>query len=637
MKYKNQEKTLTGVVDHVNKRYCFISVEEIAEDIKIKSKNMKNAIHGDKVIVKLLNNFSYKNFEGEIIKVLERSKNEYIGKIQDNGDFAFFIPDNKKIYIDFFIKKKKKIRYDDNLKVLVKVNNWNSRRNPEADIIRIIGKSGENETEISSIIHDYNLPTTFPKLVENEANNLKNEITSDEIHKRKDLRNITTFTIDPEDAKDFDDALSIKINNKNSFSIGIHIADVSHFFTNESEINKEAEKRANSIYLVDRTIPMLPERLSNNLCSLKPNTDRLTFSVIFDINKEAIIKNVWIGKTVIHSDKRFTYENAQDAIDKNETQYSESLRILNSLSKIIRKNRFKSGAFNFRSEEIKFKLDKNKKPINVFKKIRKDTHKMIEEYMLLANKIVAEKINEFEKINKQKYTFVYRIHEDPKQEKLIELKNYIDQFGYKLNTEENNLSISLNKLMEKIKGKPEEGSIERFAIKSMSKAKYSTKKEKHFGLAFPNYTHFTSPIRRFPDVMVHRLLYKYLNFSKSVDKTYYEILCKHSSKMEINATKAERESIKFKQTEYMTNFINQKFEAVITGITEWGIYAEIIETKCEGLIRTSSMKDDYYNFDDQKIRIVGKRSKKIYQLGQSINIIVVNTDINKRNIDLEIA
>jgi ribonuclease R len=637
MKYKNQEKTLTGVVDHVNKRYCFISVEEIAEDIKIKSKNMKNAIHGDKVIVKLLNNFSYKNFEGEIIKVLERSKNEYIGKIQDNGDFAFFIPDNKKIYIDFFIKKKKKIRYDDNLKVLVKVNNWNSRRNPEADIIRIIGKSGENETEISSIIHDYNLPTTFPKLVENEANNLKNEITSDEIHKRKDLRNITTFTIDPEDAKDFDDALSIKINNKNSFSIGIHIADVSHFFTNESEINKEAEKRANSIYLVDRTIPMLPERLSNNLCSLKPNTDRLTFSVIFDINKEAIIKNVWIGKTVIHSDKRFTYENAQDAIDKNETQYSKSLRILNSLSKIIRKNRFKSGAFNFRSEEIKFKLDKNKKPINVFKKIRKDTHKMIEEYMLLANKIVAEKINEFEKINKQKYTFVYRIHEDPKQEKLIELKNYIDQFGYKLNTEENNLSISLNKLMEKIKGKPEEGSIERFAIKSMSKAKYSTKKEKHFGLAFPNYTHFTSPIRRFPDVMVHRLLYKYLNFSKSVDKTYYEILCKHSSKMEINATKAERESIKFKQTEYMTNFINQKFEAVITGITEWGIYAEIIETKCEGLIRTSSMKDDYYNFDDQKIRIVGKRSKKIYQLGQSINIIVVNTDINKRNIDLEIA
>lgn len=637
MKYKNQEKTLTGVVDHVNKRYCFISVEEIAEDIKIKSKNMKNAIHGDKVVVKILNNFSYKNFEGEIIKVIERSKNEYIGKIQDNGDFAFFIPDNKKIYIDFFIKKKKKIRYDDNLKVLVKVNNWNSRRNPEADIIRIIGKSGENETEISSIIHDYNLPTTFPKLVENEANNLKNEITSDEINKRKDLRNITTFTIDPEDAKDFDDALSIKINNKNSFSIGIHIADVSHFFTNESEINKEAEKRANSIYLVDRTIPMLPERLSNNLCSLKPNTDRLTFSVIFDINKEAIIKNVWIGKTVIHSDKRFTYENAQDAIDKNETQYSESLRILNSLSKIIRKNRFKSGAFNFRSEEIKFKLDENKKPINVFKKIRKDTHKMIEEYMLLANKIVAEKINEFEKINKQKYTFVYRIHEDPKQEKLIELKNYIDQFGYKLNTEENNLSISLNKLMEKIKGKPEEGSIEKFAIKSMSKAKYSTKKEKHFGLAFPNYTHFTSPIRRFPDVMVHRLLYKYLNFSKSVDKTYYEILCKHSSKMEINATKAERESIKFKQTEYMTNFINQKFEAVITGITEWGIYAEIIKTKCEGLIRISSMKDDYYNFDDQKIRIVGKRSKKIYQLGQSINIIVVNTDINKKNIDLEIA
>ena len=545
-KYNNQEKTFTGIVDHVNKRFCFISVEEISEDIKIKSRNMKSAIHGDKVLVKLLNNFCYKNLEGEIIKIVERSKSEYIGKIQDNGDFAFFIPDNKKMYNDFFIKKKKKIQYDENLKVLVKVNNWNSRRNPEAEIIKIIGKSGENETEISSIIHDYNLPTNFTNIVENEANNLRNEINNDEINKRKDLRNITTFTIDPEDAKDFDDALSIRINNKNSFSIGIHIADVSHFFNTKSEINKEAEKRATSIYLVDRTIPMLPERLSNNLCSLKPNTDRLTFSVIFDINKEATIKNIWIGKTIIHSDKRFTYENAQDAIDKNNTPYSEGLIILNSLSKIIRKNRFESGAFNFRSEEIKFQLDKNKKPINVYKKIRQDTHKMIEEYMLLANKIVAEKINEFEKINKKKYTFVYRIHEDPKQEKIKELKNYIDQFGYKLNTEENNLSASLNKLMEKIKGKPEEGSIEKFAIKSMSKAKYSTKKEKHFGLAFPNYTHFTSPIRRFPDVMVHRLLYKYLNFSKSVDKTYYEILCKHSSKMEINATKAERESIKFK-------------------------------------------------------------------------------------------
>ena len=396
-KYNNQEKTFTGIVDHVKKRFCFISVEEISEDIKIKSRNMKSAIHGDKVLVKLLNNFCYKNLEGEIIKIVERSKSEYIGKIQDNGDFAFFIPDNKKMYNDFFIKKKKKIQYDENLKVLVKVNNWNSRRNPEAEIIKIIGKSGENETEISSIIHDYNLPTNFTNIVENEANNLRNEINNDEINKRKDLRNITTFTIDPEDAKDFDDALSIRINNKNSFSIGIHIADVSHFFNTKSEINKEAEKRATSIYLVDRTIPMLPERLSNNLCSLKPNTDRLTFSVIFDINKEATIKNIWIGKTIIHSDKRFTYENAQDAIDKNNTPYSEGLIILNSLSKIIRKNRFESGAFNFRSEEIKFQLDENKKPINVYKKIRQDTHKMIEEYMLLANKIVAEKINEFEK------------------------------------------------------------------------------------------------------------------------------------------------------------------------------------------------------------------------------------------------
>ena len=382
---------------------------------------------------------------------------------------------------------------------------------------------------------------------------------------------------------------------------------------------------------------MLPEKLSNDLCSLKPNTDKLTFSVLFDVNIKAEIKNIWIGKTIIHSDKRFTYDNAQDAIDNDNSSFSKDLKTLNSISKIIRSKRFKSGAFNFRTKEVKFKLDDNKKPIGIYNKIRKDTHKMIEEYMLLANKIVAEKINEFEKNNKQKYTFVYRIHEDPKEEKLIELKNYINQFGYKINTEEQYLSQSLNDLMEKIKGKPEESAIEKFAIKSMSKAKYSTSKEKHFGLAFNNYTHFTSPIRRFPDVMVHRLLYKYLNKGKPEDKTYYEILCKHSSKMEINATKAERESIKFKQTEYMTTFINQEFEAIISGVTEWGIYAEIIKTKCEGLIKISSMIDDYYVFDGNKIQIVGKRTKKIYQLGQKISVKVVNTDINKRTIDLELV
>ena len=631
-----QEKTFTGVVDHVKRRYCFVSSDEITDDIKIKSRDMKNAINGDKVLFKLLNNYNYKSFEGAIIKVIERSKNEFIGKIEDHNDFAFFIPDNKKIFTDFFIKKKSKKKYDNNIKVLVKVTNWNSRRKPEADVIKIIGKSGENDTEIHSIIHEFNLSTSFPKSVEKETHNLLNKISNEEIKKRKDLRNIKTFTIDPDDAKDFDDALSIKKNDDDSFSVGIHIADVSHFFSNKTEINKEAEKRATSVYLVDRTIPMLPEKLSNDLCSLKPNTDRLTFSVLFDVNIKAEIKNIWIGKTIIHSDKRFTYDNAQDAIDNNNSSFSKDLKILNSISKIIRSKRFKSGAFNFKTKEVKFKLDDNKKPIGVYNKIRKDTHKMIEEYMLLANKIVAEKINEFEKNNKQKYTFVYRVHEDPKEEKLIELKNYINQFGYKINTEEQHLSQSLNDLMEKIKGKPEESSIEKFAIKSMSKAKYSTSKEKHFGLAFHNYTHFTSPIRRFPDVMVHRLLYKYLNAGKPEDKTYYEILCKHSTKMEINATKAERESIKFKQTEYMTAFINQEFEAVISGVTEWGIYAEIIKTKCEGLIKISSMKDDYYDFDDNKIQIVGKRTKKIYQLGQKIIVKVVNTDINKRTIDLEL-
>ena len=378
---------------------------------------------------------------------------------------------------------------------------------------------------------------------------------------------------------------------------------------------------------------MLPEKLSNDLCSLKPNTDRLTFSVLFDVNIKAEIKNIWIGKTIIHSDKRFTYDNAQDTIDNDNSSFSKDLKTLNSISKIIRSKRFKSGAFNFKTKEVKFKLDDNKKPIGVYNKIRKDTHKMIEEYMLLANKIVAEKINEFEKNNKQKYTFVYRVHEDPKEEKLIELKNYINQFGYKINTEEQHLSQSLNDLMEKIKGKPEESSIEKFAIKSMSKAKYSTSKEKHFGLAFHNYTHFTSPIRRFPDVMVHRLLYKYLNAGKPEDKTYYEILCKHSTKMEINATKAERESIKFKQTEYMAAFINQEFEAVISGVTEWGLYIEIVENKCEGLVKVSSIKNDHYIFDEKKYALIGYRSKTTYQLGQKVKIKIQKTDLERKQMD----
>jgi ribonuclease R len=644
MKFKKKKKksnsrgyTLKGTVDHVNKRFAFIEIDEYSEDIKVRSRYLKGAIHGDKVEIKVSHQLSKNNLEGEVIRIIERKTTEFIGTVEDSKGFAFFIPKNKKVFVDFFIRKKRSDKFSKRKKYLVKVIDWgNSLKKPEAKVIKCIGNIGENETEINSIIHDFDLPTKFPLDV-NEETEILNEIISEkEIKKRKDLRAIDSFTIDPDDAKDFDDALSVE-KEKDNISIGIHIADVSHFFNVKTKINEEAEKRATSVYLVDRTIPMLPEKLSNNLCSLKPNVDRLTYSVIIKFDSNLSILDYWIGRTVIHSKKRFTYEEAQESINNKNGLFHEKLNILNDIAKNIREKRFKSGSFNFSSNEIKFRLDKEKKPIEVFRKKRKDTHKMVEEYMLLANKLVAEKIISIEKKEKKSYPFVYRIHEDPEESKISELKNYIKQFGYTINTNEGDLANSLNGLMKEIKGKPEERSVEKFAIRSMSKAKYSTTQEKHFGLSFRHYTHFTSPIRRFPDVMVHRLLSDYMNKSKPKEKTYYDIMCKHSSKMEINATKAERESIKYKQAEYMSLFIGKKFDAIISGVTEWGIYAEIVETLCEGLIKLSSMRDDHYIFDQEKMRITGRNNKKIFRLGQPIRVLVIDTDIEKRTIDLELT
>lgn len=644
MEFKKKKKksnpkgyTLKGTVDHVNKKFAFIVIDEYSEDIKVKSRYMRGAIHGDKVEIKISHHLSKRNLEGEVIKILERKTTEFIGTIEDSKGFAFFIPKNKKIFVDFFIRKKRSDKFSNRKKYLVKVIDWgNSSKKPEAKVIKCIGNIGENETEINSIIHDFDLPTDFPSDVKEETELLNEVISEKEIEKRKDLRSIDSFTIDPDDAKDFDDALSVE-KEKDNISIGIHIADVSHFFNVRTKINEEAEKRATSVYLVDRTIPMLPEKLSNNLCSLKPKVDRLTYSVIIKFDSDLSIKDYWIGRTVIHSKKRFTYEEAQESINNKNGLFHEKLNLLNKIAKKIREKRFNSGSFNFSSNEIKFRLDKEKKPIEIFRKKRKDTHKMVEEYMLLANKLVAEKIISIEKKEKKLYPFIYRIHEDPEESKISELKNYIKQFGYTINTNEGSLSNSLNDLMKEIKGKPEERSVEKFAIRSMSKAKYSTIKEKHFGLSFRHYTHFTSPIRRFPDVMVHRLLNDYMNESKPKEKTYYDIMCKHSSKMEINATKAERESIKYKQAEYMSLFIGKKFDAIISGVTEWGVYAEIVETLCEGLIKMSSMKDDHYIFDSEKMRIIGRNSKKIFRLGQPIRVLVIDTDIEKRTIDLELS
>jgi len=456
MKFKKRKKrsssrgyTLKGVVDHVNKKYAFIEIDEFSEDIKVRSRNLKGAIHGDKVEVRVSHHLSKRNLGGEVIKILERKTTDFIGTVEDSKGFAFFIPKNKKVFVDFFIRKKRSEKFSKKKKYLAKVVDWgSSTKKPEAKIIKSIGNIGENDTEINSIIHDFDLPTEFPFDVIKETELLKEIISEKEIKKRKDLRSIDSFTIDPDDAKDFDDALSVEKKN-DTISIGIHIADVSHFFNIRTKINKEAEKRATSVYLVDRTIPMLPEKLSNNLCSLKPNVDRLTYSVIIKFDSKLSIIDYWIGRTVIHSKKRFTYDEAQDSINNINGLFHNKLKILNTIAKKIREKRFNSGSFNFSSNEIKFRLDKEKKPIEVFKKKRKDTHKMVEEYMLLANKLVAEKIISIEKKEKKNYPFVYRIHEDPEESKISELKNYISQFGYTINTNEGSLANSLNSLMKR--------------------------------------------------------------------------------------------------------------------------------------------------------------------------------------------
>lgn len=625
-----------GTVDHISSRFGYVDIGEEG-DIYIKAKDLGSAVHGDTVKVTISNTKHGEHREGKVVEIVKRNRTRFVGRIEVSANFAFVIPDFRKIHQDFFVYPENVNGAKTNDKVVIEVVSWAEEdKKPEAKVVQILGKAGENEAEIHSIMAEFDLPFRFPEEVEKESQSIEEGITKQEIKQRRDFRDITTFTIDPEDAKDFDDALSFKKLDNGHYEIGVHIADVTHYVRPNSLLEKEAYDRATSVYLVDRTIPMLPERLSNGLCSLRPNEDKLTFAAVFEMDAKGKIYDQWFGRTIIHSDKRFSYEEAQEVLETGRGAFSDELTILNDLAKKLRKERFSKGAVNFETTEVKFKLDEKGIPLAVIPKIRKDAHKLIEEFMLLANKHVATFVYDYKK-GKEKNTFVYRIHDFPDPDKVKDFALFAKQFGHRMNVEEASISQSLNKLMNDIEGTPEQHVLEQLAIRTMAKAKYSTETKGHFGLAFNHYSHFTSPIRRYPDMMAHRLLQHYLDDGKPVSKVDYEERCEHSSEREKRAADAERASIKYKQVEFMTYAEKKDYDGLISGVTEWGIYVEIIETKCEGMIRMADMTDDFYEFDEKNYRIVGRKTGKIFRLGDRISVRIKKTDIDRRLIDLVFA
>ncbi|MCF6352638.1 MAG: ribonuclease R [Cyclobacteriaceae bacterium] len=634
--YKSLRKaeSVKGIVDHVNARFAYVVTDTEHGDIWVKTDLLKNAMNGDTVEVMVFPKRHGKRPEGQVEKIITRKTTELVGKIEFSTRYAFVVPDNRKIHIDVFVPLNKVMNANHKDKVIIKINKWPSHgQNPEGEVIRVLGPAGKHEAEMHSIMAEFGLPFEFPNKVEAEANKLNNKLPADEIKKRKDFRPITTFTIDPLDAKDFDDAISYKTLKSGNVEVGIHIADVTHYVRPKTTLEEEAVKRATSVYLVDRTIPMLPEHISNGLCSLRPNEDKFTFSAVFELTPEAQIAKEWFGRTVIHSNRRFTYEEAQQGIETQKGDFAEELNALNTLAKTLKKERSKRGAINFETTEVRFELAEDGTPLRVVPKVRVDAHKLVEEFMLLANKRVAQYVFDLHK-GKERDTFVYRTHDNPDPEKINTFATFAKRFGHEIDVEGNQISNSINALIAKIEGKPEENVLQSLAIRSMAKAKYTTEANGHFGLAFTHYTHFTSPIRRYPDMMVHRLLQHYLSGGKSVNEEDYEELCLHSSDMEKRAAEAERASIKYKQVEFMQNAEKKPYEGVITGLTEWGIFVEITETKCEGMVRMSEMSDDFYEFDEDNYRIIGKRNKKMLSLGDKVVVEVIDTNIDRRTIDL---
>jgi ribonuclease R len=626
--------TITGVVDMKHSGKAFIISKDLEDDVFISAENTNRALHRDKVKVLLFPRRKGHKIEGQIIEIIERSRESFAGTLQTGKYYSFFIPDSQNIPVDIMIPNEHIGGAKNGEKVIVKLTDWPERSgNPIGEVIRVLGKPGINEVEMQSILVEFGFPLQFPAEVNKEAEIIGKENHKTEGSKRNDFREVFTITIDPEDAKDFDDALSLKKLENGNWQVGVHIADVSYYVKPGGRIDEEAFNRATSVYLVDRTIPMLPEVLSNNLCSLRPHEDKLCFSAVFELDENAVIVSEWFGKTIINSNRRFNYDEVQQIIENKKGEFAEEISILNDLATKIRDERYRMGSIGFETEEVKFRLDEKGKPLEAFIKEYKDSNKLIEDFMLLANRRVAEYVSKI-RVNKEPKTFVYRVHDSPTPEKLVQFNEFISKMGYSLKTStRKGLAGSFNELFQKIKGKGEENLISNLAIRTMAKAFYSTENIGHYGLGFKYYTHFTSPIRRYPDLMVHRMLNDYLAGKASYNKEEYEQNCLHSSEMERKATEAERASIKYKQAEFMLDKVGQEFEGLISGISKWGIYVELKETKCEGMVSLKEMTDDYYYIDEDNYIAVGQARGKSYRLGDSVKIRVKRIDLSRKTMD----
>ncbi len=640
----SSEQTYTGTVTVSGRGVGYFTVEGFDDDIEIQTPLLKTALNNDEVEIKILPAQEGVRRQGEVVTLIKRAKTRFVGTLNQTKDFFFLKPDDRRMYRDIFVHVSNSKGAKDGEKVLVEITGWKDpMKSPEGTVLRILGRKGVHEVEMEAIILERGFEDTFPKEVEEDAERIAKEKQADwqnEIARRKDFRGTLTFTIDPADAKDFDDALSFKKLPDGKYEIGVHIADVSHYVEPGTILDREAIKRGTSVYLVDRTIPMLPEILSNGLCSLNPDVERFTFSAVFIMDDQGTVFEKWFGRTVIHSDKRFSYEEAQAVLDAKQGLYFDELNIMNNIAKKLQVEKFKNGAIEFETEEVKFELDSEGRPIRVYKKIRQDTNKMIEEYMLLANREVAEYMFTNIEKTKSKGAFVYRIHDEPNKEKIMNLNIFVKALGYDLDAEDGEVTASdLNNLMKQVDGKPEEALIKTAAIRSMAKAVYSTRNIGHFGLGFEYYTHFTSPIRRYPDIMVHRFVSRFLEQGpiEQNEMVKYENMAADASQKEISAAEAERASIKYKQVEFMLGKIGQEFDATVSGVSEWGIYVEEVETKAEGMVRLKNMTDDLYILDEKNYAIVGSTNKKKFTLGDSVRVKLIDANLDKKILDFAFA